>query len=358
LSNGELLSGLVAAAVRAPSGDNTQPWRFVADPQAGLLSIFLDETRDPSPMNAGQRMARIAIGAALENVLRTASANGIQATVIEPISPALATVRITAGSLSEMAIEPVVTDRVTNRRSYDGRAVGAEVLAKLRDDTPEMEGVKTIWIVDRDRVLKLAPLIGRADAAMFGEPRMRRAFLNNVRFDAPATTEVDEGLSLASLELTAMDRFALRLLRRLPNVIVRLAGIMKVFATKTSALVESASGLCLVVAPDTAPRTDLVVGRVMQRAWLALTNRQLAVQPMMSLCVLENVLENGGADVLACLGREKTSAICDEFRNLIPLATERAAFLMRFGFAPPPSGRTGRFKARCDQQRIPRGSSG
>jgi hypothetical protein len=41
---------------------------------------------------------------------------------------------------------------------------------------------------------------------------------------------------------------------------------------------------------------------------------------MMSLCVLENVLENGGADVLACLGREKTSAICDEFRNLIMLA--------------------------------------
>jgi hypothetical protein len=343
----------VAAAIRAPSGDNTQPWRFVANPDECLLSILLDETRDPSPMNAGQRMARIAIGAALENVLRTAIANGLRVSLIQPLDPALATVRIT-GSSPQTTIDTVLASRVTNRRTYDRRAVSANMLAELRNETPDLEEVRTVWIVERERVLELGSLIGRADAAMFGEPHMRRAFLNNVRFDAPATSEVEEGLSLASLELTAMDRFALRLLRRLPNLLVRLAGIMNVFAAKARALVESASGLCVVVAPDTESRTDVVVGRAMQRAWLALSARQLAVQPMMSLCVLESVLGNGPVNVLASLGRENLAAMCEEFRRLVPeMGTGRAAFLMRFGYAPPPSGRTGRLRMTVPQAASP-----
>ena len=68
------LEALVAAASRAPSGDNTQPWRFVVDRARGLVTIAVDPRRDPSPMNAGQRMARIACGAALENLVQAARA--------------------------------------------------------------------------------------------------------------------------------------------------------------------------------------------------------------------------------------------------------------------------------------------
>ena len=47
---------LLAAAVHAPSGDNTQPWRFELDAGQGRIVLHLDPTRDPSPMNAGQRL--------------------------------------------------------------------------------------------------------------------------------------------------------------------------------------------------------------------------------------------------------------------------------------------------------------
>jgi hypothetical protein len=309
------------------------------------VSIELDESRDPSPMNAGQRMARIAIGAALENLVRTAERNGWQASLVDPAGPALVSVRLTCGNSIETPIEPAVTDRVTNRRLYNARPVPEDVLRTLRQLTPELNGVNTCWIADRERALKLAAMIGRADATMFGEPAMRKAFLANVRFDAPANFEVEQGLSLASLELTAMDRIALRTLRRLPDAIVKVAGIMKVFATKARALVESSSGLCLIVAPDGAAQTDVIVGRATQRAWLALTEQHLAAQPMMSLCVLENVLDHGTVENVMSLGRDRASAVCQEFRALAPeLAGGRAGFLMRFGFAPPPSGRTGRLR--------------
>src|SRR6266545_357605 len=86
---------LLAAACRAPSGDNTQPWRFIVDPDGGRVALQVDETRDPSPMNAGQRMARIAVGAVLENLLRAAEGHGWAAELELVSPPELAAVRLT-----------------------------------------------------------------------------------------------------------------------------------------------------------------------------------------------------------------------------------------------------------------------
>ena len=88
------LESLVSAAVRAPSGDNLQPWRFILDPHKETISIHLDPTRDRSPINAGQRMSRIACGAALENLVRTAQRKDWQVFQDAPAIGALARIRL------------------------------------------------------------------------------------------------------------------------------------------------------------------------------------------------------------------------------------------------------------------------
>jgi hypothetical protein len=76
---------------------------------------------------------------------------------------------------------------------------------------------------------------------------------------------------------------------------------------------------------------------------LTLTAEGLAVQPMMSLLVLENIGEHGDAALVESLGRGTLAALQHEFRALVrEIGGWRPAFLMRFGFAPAPSGRTGR----------------
>lgn len=333
---------LLAAAGRAPSGDNTQPWRFVLDEGAGTVAVEVDESRDPSPMNAGQRMARIAAGAALENLLRTARHLGWDAEPEDAAPPALAGVRLRPGRPGGR-IEDAITERVTNRRPYDGRPLPDDLLARLAGETPGLDGVRTHWVAGPERLAALADLIGRADALMFGHPAMRRAFLGKVRFDLPDGEATSEGLPTASLELSPADRVALRVMRRCPDWLLKLGGAGRVFHAKARQLVLSASGLCLVVAPDGSEAADLLVGRAMQRAWLALTAEGLAAQPMMSLLILENSLDHGGASLVASLGRERLRALSDELRRLAPEVGEgRPAFLLRFGFAPPPSGRTHR----------------
>ena len=337
----DLLDPLLVAAGRARRAITRSPG-FLVDPSGERIALRLDESRDPSPMNTGQRMARIGVGAALENLIRAAEGLGWAAWLEPAAPPDLAVVRLVRRGAAGV-VAAAIASRVTNRRPYDGRPVPAEVLDQLARETPALDGVGTHWIVDRGRLEAVAEIIGRADALMFGEPSMRRAFLSKVRFDAPAGAEVEEGLSLGSLELSGPDRLALRLMRHVPDWTLKVAGAGRIFAAKARRLVESASGLCLVAAPDDSEATDLAVGRTMQRAWLALADRGLAAQPMMSLIVLENALGSEDPALVASLGPDRVATLSSRFRAATPeIGDRRPAFLLRFGYAPGPGGRTGR----------------
>jgi hypothetical protein len=87
----------------------------------------------------------------------------------------------------------------------------------------------------------------------------------------------------------------------------------------------------------------VLAGRVVEQAWLAMTAQGMAVQPMMSVAILENSLRYGSPKLLAALGEEQTLTVTSDFRQCVCEAgDDRLAFLMRFGYAPSPSVRTGR----------------
>lgn len=337
-----ILTQLVQAAVKAPSGDDLQPWRIVVDEDARKIALFLDESRDPSPMNAGQRMSRMAIGAAIENVLRVARSAGLEPELELPstLEP-LAVVRISGDSSEDAVADTLISERVTNRRMYDGHSLPLRVQDALRAHVAGTESIQVHWVFDPGTIKEMAELIGQADGLMFSVPTIRQAFLENVRFDLPANTEVSEGLSIGSLELAFGDRVALRLMPWLPDWLLRVAGAERKFAASASRLVASASGLCLIDQPDLDPSSDVRAGQIMQRAWLALTSQNLAGQPMMSLVVLDNMRSQG------CLPREidasRITALLEPLRKCVPeIAGRSPAFVFRFGSAPPPTVRTSR----------------
>jgi hypothetical protein len=332
------LATLLSAAVLAPSGDNRQPWHFTVDSSEGLLGLDVDPNRDSSPMNAGQRMARIAVGAALENMVRTARANQWQMELLDP-GPHAALVHIADVEGPSGVVEPAIRARVTNRRVYEPRPLPADVLNRFAQATQAPEGVRTCWISQADQIGKLAAVIGQCDRAMFCQSGMRRAFVAHVRLDAEANSAVTEGLPTGSLELGRGSRWLLRLLAHGPPWILH-CGALHAIAAQARRLVQSASGLCVITASDDRPDTDIRVGQATQRAWLAMTEAGLAAQPMMSLPVLDNARGNPNMSG-SLVGRVNNWQRA--FRLLAPEIGEwRIAFILRFGYAPTPTARTGR----------------
>ncbi len=317
---------LIKAAILAPSGDNTQSGEFEADKQGATITVFLDETRDRSPMNAGQQMARIACGAAIENIVQTAHHNGLKAQVEyfdDPLQ--VATVRIEGYSGAGVIIPDCIADRHTNRHLYDGRSLTGEEITRLQNYLPNEGGIEVDWISDRQELLGIANAVGRADALMFGQPEYLLAFLSKVRFDLPPNVAADEGLPVGSLEVSAFERLLLPLLRFAPTFLISSPMMRATYKKNAERLINSASGVVLVNSPDTGNKATALVGRLMQRIWLYLTDTGYVVQPMMSIPVLANAARINSRGPTVQIPRGYAPAV-----------------ILRFGYGPPATARTGR----------------
>lgn len=334
---------LVTAASRAPSGDNTQPWQFEVDEQAGRLTIALNPSRDPSPMNAGQRMARIACGAALENIARTLNFNDWRAGITLDPSGYSASVQLYSAAESQAEIEHVISNRCSNRKFYSNEPVPKRIRDVLSMTNSGSDEISIHWLWETDALKSFAALESAAFSTLYGKRRIRAAILDNVRFDRPRTEKVNAGLSLGSLELSALESKLFRLTGRLPDWMVKGGGILMGMSHHVRKLVLSSSALCLITAKRVSPHMDWQVGRAAQKAWLALTEQGLAAQPMMTLPVLEQISRHSKLDSQGLPESRHVQALLDRWPEVLPQAKDQhVAFVLRAGYATQPTARTGR----------------
>lgn len=316
---------ILDAARIAPSRDNLQPWRFVVDHET--VSFVVDHDRDRSPANADGRMARIAVGAAIECALIRAGRMGVIVRVQPPEPGALATITFSSPK-RDPEPDKALLRRVTNRHAYDSRPVDDATFAWLREATPPIELARTFWF-GRERVKALGPIVEEAETLFFSDKRNREAALGSIRFDVRDRGEVASGMSLGCMELSASERVTIDTLRRTPQERLATMGLFKKMGARARRLIESASGVCLVTASGSEPDVDLSVGRSMLRAWVALTRRGLVAHPMSSIPALD-ALGDAGEAVAAVLASARSA-----FPNIERWS--RIALLMRFGWAPPPT---------------------
>ena len=317
---------ILDAARIAPSRDNLQPWRFVVEGET--VSFMVDHERDRSPANSGGRMARIAVGAAIEcALLRAGRMGAIVRFQTPPRAGALATITFSSPKRFPEPDKALIR-RATNRHLYDARAVDDATFAWLREATPPHESARTLWF-GRERVRTLGPILEEAEELFFADQENRSAALAAVRFDVRDREEVTRGMSLGCMELSASERVTFDTLRRMPQERLASMGIFKKTGARARRLIESASGVCVVTVSGTEPAADVAVGRSMQRAWLALTRRGLVAHPMSSIPALDAMPA----------GDERVAAVLASARAAFPSVDRgsRIALLLRFGWAPAPT---------------------
>ena len=329
---------ILDAARIAPSRDNLQPWRFIVD--GDTISFLVDHERDRSPANAAGRMARIAVGAALECALLRCGRMGVMVRFLSPLPQALVTISVSS-SKRDPEPDKALVRRLTNRRLYDARPLDDATFAWLREATPQLDATRTLWF-GRERVRALGPIVEEGESIFYGDARIREGSLRSVRFDVRDREEVTSGLSVGSLELSAQERITLDALRKMPQDRLAAMGAFRRMGARARHLVESASGICLIVARGAEPSIDVEVGRAMQRAWLALTRRGLVAQPMTTIPALESMLEL--EDEVPLAEPDRARALVTAFRAAFPSVERggRIAVMLRFGWAPPPTSRVRR----------------
>jgi hypothetical protein len=196
------LLAMIDAATTAPSSMNSQPWRFRLDEERKRISVDLDPMRAGSATGGTRVMARIACGAAIENMLLFARASGWQADLQLDSGEGVAVIqlrRIGTGQAAEGWLLGLLRGRSTNRRIYQRRSLPERVLRSLSDETPPLDEVTTHWVTNRDRVARIARIVGEAAAIAFQSRQERSRFLTSVHFGSAIA---QDGIPSGALELS------------------------------------------------------------------------------------------------------------------------------------------------------------
>ena len=271
---------ITAAAIRAPSASNAQPWCVEAGPDAITIRLAPEHT---STLDVGLRASAVALGAAVFNAKVAAAAQQ----VMGPVSlrtdvagvPLQATLHLRDGGNPDLAAlyEPMLA-RETNRRAGTPRAIPADTI-ELLHTVVEREGARLYLVTEPDDIASMATILGAADRTRYLTPQLHAEMISELRW--PGDPCPDTGIDVLSLELDPGDLAVIDIVKR-PDVMAHLArwNAGTALGEDTRRRVLASSALAVIsVAGETL--TDYALGgSATEAAWIVAQQCGLAVQPV------------------------------------------------------------------------------
>ncbi|SDU39262.1 Rv1355c family protein [Jiangella alkaliphila] len=339
----EAPAAVVHAARLAPSGGNTQPWRFVLD--AAGLELQLDHAQT-STLDVAHRGSHVALGAALFNARVAAARHGILGVVdLFPDgsgSDAVARLRFGQGGPAELAAlyEPML-DRVSNRHLTEPTQLPGDIVPALRQAALD-ERAEAEIVTDRSRLRELAELLGESDRLRYLTEHLHREMMRELRW--PGVDPLDWGLDVRTLELDDSDLAKLAVARR-ADVMAVLArqDLGRALGEPTRDRVETTSGLVVVTVGAATPGDYVRGGQAAERVWIEAQRRGLAVQAMSPVFIF--AVDEADYVELSPRYAPRLQALHRDFGALTSTGDRPIALVMRIGYAPTISVRSRRLPA-------------
>lgn len=262
--------GLIECATLAPSGHNTQPWRFRTSDHSIELRADLD--RRLPVVDPDDHALYISLGCALENLVIAAEHDGLTATVDpcfkdshEPcIRIHLEPVEVNRDS----GLYPALARRQSNRRRYDRRKIRDEELERLlqagRRDAVELRS----FAVGSPEISPIIEFVQEGSRQQFSDHAFVEELVSWVRFTRREAKRTSDGLLGPALGFPPVPRWLGRIL------MTRLLSPDSE-AKRQARAIDSSSHLLLFIARAHDKAGWIETGRAFQR--LALTATMLGV---------------------------------------------------------------------------------
>ena len=263
------LPEFVRHAIMAPSGHNTQPWKFSIT--GDCIRIFPDFTRALPVVDPDNRELYISLGCALENLVIAAKDAGYDPEVEyfpagepdECLSVTLKHSNVTGDNNLFHAI----SRRHTNRREYDTQQIPAADLRKIESVLTE-EGVTSLVLTESGAIEQIIELVREGNRIRMNDDSFMDEITSWIRF-----SDSEEGSHLDGLTSRAMGRSPA------PGWLGRM--FMRIFIgaksqSKTDEKnIRSSSALMVVISKKNDKKSWIDVGRSFERIALTLTTLEI-----------------------------------------------------------------------------------
>lgn len=290
-------------ALRSPSGDNSQPWRFHLN--VDTLEIGIDQPLAIHTFNNRNHASLIGIGMLVESIALISPELGLHAEVhwlvsefanLDQKAPwvkiAFTSAPLTSSLNEQTTWQAAIQSRSTERGDFSatGIVLSNPKFQFVKQTDHQLVSASVLSGKQAESTETLMDFICTSEQYVFANSSALHDLLHWIRFGKAETEKTNDGMPWRTLGLKPTEAFVLRMLKRFPVLRKFFTPMFKVvIANQTRQKVGSAGGIVLLSVKSATPVAVFEAGRVAIRHWLQLEQLGLAVQPISaaSLCVFD-----------------------------------------------------------------------
>lgn len=203
---------IVRYATLAPSGHNTQPWRFRIDTQ--FIAILPDLSRRTPVVDPDDHHLFVSLGCAAENLLQAAKAFGFTGKAeFSPDSNGVITVAMERSRAEESPLFKVIPERQCTRTDYDGKPLDSKEL-QLLEVAGTGNGVAVMLLTERQTMETVLEYVVQGNTMQISNPAFVSELESWIRFSDGEAIRTCDGVTARSTGSPPAPRWLGRLLFR------------------------------------------------------------------------------------------------------------------------------------------------
>ncbi len=346
----EYIHKILESALQAPSGENSQPWKFRV--VGTTIEHYHNPQSDTSIYNYKNRGSFVAHGAAIENMCIAAAALGYKATVsLFPASDNpdyIARITITPSPSSDQSAKKLYSTialRTSNRKPYTQvplRPEHAEELLLVAQSYEQL-GIKYQRIIEREKIVQLANVGATNEEIMLQNKLLHEFFFNHLTWTKEEDTQKKVGFFIQTLELP----FPVQILFKLIRHWWAMAFLIKVGFPKavraSNAITDAAAAeFGVLTTENNTPEDYIHTGRLLERLWLTASLNGLQVQILTGTIYLYYAQE-GDRNVFSQQERSLLDTQISILRSMLYKERATVTCMFRIGYGPTATSRAARY---------------
>ncbi|ABA58456.1 Dinucleotide-utilizing enzymes involved in molybdopterin and thiamine biosynthesis family 1 [Nitrosococcus oceani ATCC 19707] len=332
----------------APSGDNTQPWRFeIKDSHYVVVHGF--DTRDHCVYDLEGHASQISVGTLLESITIAASQYGWRTDIQRDLNTAETHPKFNVHFVPEATLRPdplwpYIPVRATQRRAMSLRALTVREKSLLEESVKPLFSIH--WLEGLENRLKVARLLfmnGKLRLTMPEAYEVHRSVIEwNSKFSKDRIP--DQAVGLDPLGVGLM-RWALKDWGRVKFLNTYLGGTLLPRIQLDFIPGIACAAHFLIIAPKPPQSMDdyIATGRAWQRFWLTASRLNLRLQPEMTPLIFSAYLREGIQFSKSEYSQRLAAALSSRLEQLLsPDICQRAQVMGRIGAGAVPKARSTR----------------
>lgn len=342
------IKNMVSIAGLAPSGGNSQPWKWLY--HKNKLFLFHDKSQSISWMDFADTASYISLGTSIENLKIKAGALGFNTSYeLFPLPGNKKLVagfkfsRRTEGLSYRHELAPGLALRLTNRKKGNHEPINDEIIDKIRKNVTIDKNAGLLILDNPEKIERIAEIVSSVERLRFLHPQAHHElYTKEIVWPSDNGIPITEGIDVTTLELSESDKTGLVVASK-PQVITLLnkwkGGTAFEKISKSS--VASSSAIGMITMPEYSDENFVKGGEALQRAWISANLNGLSVQPISGTLFIFDRLNKTNGEGMSVKMKEELYILQNSLYEVFSELKSRCPiFMFRLSYADEASARS------------------